>query len=73
MVYLGSVRGWVIWTVGEASMDLALSEAERAVAKMLKAKYKMKWPFAANIAKDAVCVLEIERIKAELSTSETVT
>ena len=53
-------------------MDLALSEAERAVAKMLKAKYKMKCPFAAHIAKDAVCVLEIERIKAELSTSETV-
>lgn len=46
-------------------MDLALSDVERAVAKMLKAKYKMKWPFAAHIAKDAVSILELEKLKQE--------
>ncbi len=46
-------------------MDLELSDAERAVAKVFKAKYGMKWPFAAHLAKDAVCVLELEKLKQE--------
>ncbi len=48
--------------------DLSLSELEHKVAKMLKAKYGISWPFAAHIAKDTVCFIELENLKAERDT-----
>jgi hypothetical protein len=46
-------------------MDLALSEVEHAIAKLFKSKYGLAWPFASHLAKDAVSILEFEKLKAE--------
>lgn len=50
--------------------DLSLSKAERMLARHFKARYKLSWPFAAHLAKDAVCILELVRLKVELSIVE---
>lgn len=45
--------------------DLSLSQMERMIARHFKHRYKLSWPFAAHLAKDAVCILEMGKLKPE--------
>jgi hypothetical protein len=55
-----------------AARDLTLTERQREIAKVLKAKYHFKWPFCAHIAKDTIEPMIDVALTAALAASDMV-